>query len=145
MILDASTDVAHLIQLSVAPVFLLTGVGSILTVLINRLGRIVDRSRLLEKNLPISTDSERAAIHMELENLSTRATYINWSISLSVLCALLVCSLIAALFISAIVKVSMAEFVALLFIAAMFTLIGGLLCFLREIYIAIQNLRIGLH
>jgi len=146
MILDSPVStIAHLIQLSVAPVFLLTGVGSILTVLTNRLGRIVDRSRALEKNLPAAGDGEHAAIHMELENLSTRAVYINWAISLCVMSALLVCSLIATLFVSDIVKVSRPEFVALLFIAAMLSLIGALLCFMREIYIAIRNLRIGLH
>ena len=145
MLATTVSSIAHLIQLSVAPVFLLTGVGSILMVLTNRLGRIVDRSRQLEKDMPVATDGELTAIHMELGNLSVRASYINWAISLCVMCALLVCSLIAALFISDIIRASMAEFVALLFIASMLTLIGALLCFLREIYIAIQNLRIGLH
>ena len=44
-------DIGHIIQLSVAPVFLLTGVGTNLMVLTNRLGRITDRSRVLELSL----------------------------------------------------------------------------------------------
>jgi hypothetical protein len=42
--------VAHAIQLAVAPVFLLSGIGAILAVMTNRLGRIIDRARVLEKN-----------------------------------------------------------------------------------------------
>ena len=45
------TTIAHAIQLAVAPVFLLTGVASILSVLTNRLSRIIDRSRFLHRNL----------------------------------------------------------------------------------------------
>src|SRR6478752_4219454 len=75
------TSIAHLIQLSVAPVFLLTGVGSILSVLAARLGRIVDRSRVLEANMPNVSGTQQALAHLELSRLSRRAGLINWSIS----------------------------------------------------------------
>jgi hypothetical protein len=139
------SSIAHLIQLSVAPVFLLTGIGSLLSVLATRLGRIVDRSRVLEANMPNVGDTQQALAHLELSRLSKRAGLINWAISLCTICALLVCTLIALLFIGDFTSISMADFVALLFVIAMLTLIGGLLCFLREIYMAIRNLRIGLH
>jgi len=139
------STIAHLIQLSVAPVFLLTGVGSILGVLAARLGRIVDRSRVLETNMPNIAQEAQAVAHLELSRLSIRAGLINWAISLCTICALLICTLIALLFVGDFVTADMANFVALLFIVAMLTLIGGLLCFLREIYMAIKNLRIGLH
>jgi hypothetical protein len=139
------STIAHLIQLSVAPVFLLTGVGSILSVLAARLGRIVDRSRVLESNLPNSEPAAQTIMHLELSRLSIRAGLINWAISLCTISALLICTLIALLFVGDFIASDMANFVALLFITAMLTLIGGLLCFLREIYMAIKNLRIGLH
>jgi hypothetical protein len=139
------SPVAHLIQLAIAPVFLLTGVGSILSVLTNRMGRIVDRARLLEKNLADANAEEQERIHLELHRLSKRAHLINWAISLSTTCALLICTLIAALFVGDTLTIYMAKVVALLFITAMLSLIGALLCFLREIYFAFQNLRIGLH
>lgn len=139
------TSIAHLIQLSVAPVFLLTGVGSILSVLAARLGRIVDRSRVLESDMPNISGAQQALAHLELSRLSRRAGLINWAISLCTICALLVCTLIALLFVGDFISTSMADFVALLFVIAMLTLIGGLLCFLREIYMAIRNLRIGMH
>ena len=121
--------VAHVIQLSVAPVFLLTGVGAILGVLINRLGRVVDRFRVLEK-----ADVNSAAPEMEI--LSRRARMIHWAIGLCTSCALLVCIVIAALFVGSITGVELSTIVAALFIAAMLALVSALLCFLREITLA---------
>lgn len=136
---------AHLIQLAIAPVFLLTGVGSMLGVLTNRLARIVDRARLLEKQLPDAPAEQHERMHLELHRLSKRATLINRAISLCTICAVLVCTLIAVLFVGDLLTVHMVHVIPTLFIAAMFSLIGGLLCFLREIHFAMQNLRIGLH
>jgi MFS family permease len=142
--LSALTSIAHLIQLSVAPVFLLTGVGSLLSVLAGRIGRIVDRARKLEDDLPRTPTPKHKDIHQELRQLSRRARLIYWSISLCVICALLVCTLIALLFIGEFVHFSVSVVVAMLFIAAMLSLIFGLLAFLREVYLAIRTLRIEL-
>lgn len=138
------TSIAHLVQLSVAPVFLLTGVGSILSVLAGRVSRIVDRARKLESDLPNSPAPRHAEIHVELRRLSLRAHLTYWAISLCTVCALLVCTMIALLFIGDFMAMSMADIVALLFITAMLSLIGGLLCFLREVYLAIRYLRLDL-
>ena len=86
------SGVAHVIQLSVAPVFLLTGVGAILGVLVNRLGRVIDRFRALERH----AEPEDAA--PEMRRLSRRARMIHWAIGLCTSCALLVCIVIASLF-----------------------------------------------
>lgn len=134
--------ISHVIQLSVAPVFLLTGVGAILGVLTNRLARTVDRARLLEKQLA-DGEGHEADLHVALRNLSHRARLVNWAISLCVTCALLICAVIVALFVSAFWSVDTRGFVAVLFSGAMLALIGGLLCFLREVYSATANLRIG--
>jgi len=139
------TSISHLIQLSVAPVFLLTGVGAILGVLAGRVGRIVDRARNLEDNLPNMPTPRHAEIHVELRRLSTRALLTYWAISLCTVCALLVCTMIGLLFIGDFIATSMADIVALLFITAMLSLICGLLCFLREVYLAVRYLRLGLN
>lgn len=137
-------SISHLIQLSVAPVFLLTGVGSILGVLAGRVGRIVDRARKLENELPQTPTPKHAEIHVELRRLSRRAHLTYWAIALCTVCALLVCTMIALLFIGDFVTTSMAQIVALLFITAMLSLISGLLFFLREVYLAIRYLRLEL-
>lgn len=126
--------VAHVIQLAVAPVFLLTGVGAILSVLTNRLGRIVDRFRVLERSLPGAADE--VARSEEMAALAHREKVIYWSISLCVLCALLICVVVAALFVSSVLNVELSALIAALFILAMLALIAGLLSFLREIRIA---------
>lgn len=140
---DVST-VAHIIQLAVAPVFLLTGVGSILGVLTNRLARIVDRARRIEERLPTMPATERAPLRVELRRLARRARLIHWAITLCIGCALLVCAVVASLFIGDFVTLDMAEWVAALFVSAMTLLIAGLLCFLQEIYLAVVGLRIGM-
>ncbi|HEX2769950.1 MAG TPA: DUF2721 domain-containing protein [Geobacteraceae bacterium] len=136
--------VAHVIQMSVAPVFLLTGVGAILNVLTNRLGRIIDRARILEARLANVEDKEQEALHKGLANLSLRSQLIHWAISLCTICALLVCIVIAALFVGAFWAVDVSFFIGLLFIVAMLALIGGLLGFLWEISLATASVRIGM-
>ncbi|MGH8728058.1 MAG: DUF2721 domain-containing protein [Burkholderiales bacterium] len=133
--------VAYVIQLAVAPVFLLTGVGAILGVLTNRLARIVDRARSLEQQAANSNDP--ACINADLDTLSRRARLINWAISLCTVCAFLVAMVIVILFLEAFLQLDMPGVVALLFIAAMLALIAGMLAFLREIHLATGTLRIG--
>lgn len=141
---DVST-VAHIIQLAVAPVFLITGVGSILAVLVNRLARIVDRARRIEERLPNTPATERAPLRVELRRLAKRARLIHWAITLCITCALLVCAVVAALFIGDFITLDMAELIAALFVTAMSLLIVALLCFLREIYLAVVGLQIGMN
>lgn len=140
---DVST-VAHVIQLAVAPVFLLTGVGAVLGVLINRLARVVDRFRVLERLLPNAGTEEAEHGRREMCLLRRRARLIHWAISLCTICALFVCVVIATLFVGSILAVDLSGTIALLFIAAMLALIAGLLSFLREITLATGSIHVSL-
>jgi hypothetical protein len=131
----ALSSVAHIIQLAVAPVFLLTGIASLLGVTTNRLSRVVDRTRTLSAeglDDADGTDPRR----VELATLFRRAALVSRSITLFTITALLVCGVVALLFIGHFVGPSVSVVVALLFVTAMFTLIVGLLCFLREILLS---------
>ncbi len=139
------SDIAHVIQLAIAPVFLLTGVGALLAVLVNRLVRIIDRARMMESKLPAATPDELDQLHQNLRIMSRRAKLINFAISLAVLCALLVCLVIVALFSAAFIARPLDALIGGLFVASMFALIGALVAFLREIYISTAVLRIGPH
>lgn len=134
--LSGITDVAHVIQLAVAPVFLLTGIGAILSVLINRLGRVVDRYRALEKLPADLADAAQAAARAEMNRLSRRARMVHWAIGFCTSSALLVCIVIATLFIGSVTGVQTPVIIATLFILAMLALVAGLLFFLREIALA---------
>lgn len=137
------SDLAHIIELAVAPVFLLAGIGAFLNVMAARLARIVDRSRTLEARCgekPDETEIER--IRSELSVLDKRTAYAQRGIFLFSFAALMVCLVVAAFFIGAFINITLAAPVALLFIAAMFAMIGGLTLFLMEISIATRTLRV---
>lgn len=136
-------SVAHAIQLAVAPVFLLTGIGAMLSVMTNRLARVIDRARFLEQKLEIVQGSDGEDIRSHLKTLAYRARLIGRAINLCTTTALLVCTVIALLFIGAFLGVDPSIPVALLFIAAMAALVAGLLWFLREIFVATSSLHIG--
>lgn len=138
------TAVAHVIQLSVAPVFLLSGIGAMLAVMTNRLARVIDRARALEARQTANA-VETEDVHAQLATLSRRAKLVSRSITLCTMTALLVCAVIAILFLGAFLGFDASVPVALLFIAAMLAFFLGLLSFLREIFVATANLRIGPH
>jgi hypothetical protein len=137
------TDVARGIQLAVAPVFLLSGVGVTLTVLTNRLARIIDRARSLEAMVPTAVDSAAATLRTELRALSRRARLVNRAITLSTTCALLICLVIVTLFTGVALGRDFSLPIVVLFIAALSAFIGGLVAFLLEIRAATASLRFG--
>jgi len=136
-------DVAHSIQLAVAPVFLLSGVGVVLTVLTNRLARIIDRARLLERSLAEGTGNPEARTHAELRDLSRRAHLVQVAITLSTVCALLVSLVIVSLFAGVALGRDLSHFIVFLFIAGLCAFIGALITFLLEIRAATATLRFG--
>jgi hypothetical protein len=138
----ALQGIAKVIQMSLAPVFVLTMVATMLTVLTNRLGRIIDRARTLESDLD-QLESGVTAAHGTLATLHTRARLVDLAITLCVTAALLVCLLIVLLFAGAMLEVNTSREVAWAFILAMLGLSGALLAFLREVLIATKTLRIG--
>lgn len=135
-------DIGNIIQLAIAPVFLLTGVGGNLLVLTNRLARIIDRSRVLEDRIDAAADSRLQEYLAEIEILYRRAHLINGAITLSTSCALLICVVIAALFIGGALGLALTTFIAMLFVVAMLALIGSFIYLLREIFIATGTLTI---
>jgi hypothetical protein len=129
---------SHAIQQAVAPVFLLTGVGSILSVLSVRLARSIDRSRVINAMGP----EKQPSFKTEMDILRRRVRWIYWAISLCTSCALFICIVIAALFIGSELEMDPSRAISIFFIAAMLALISGLLCFLREIALATGNLKL---
>ncbi len=140
--ISSITSVSHVIQLAIAPVFLLSGVGAILAVLINRLGRIVDRYRSLENGKPKAEAQGVMVADIEMRILSRRARLIHWAISLCTVGALFICIVIAMLFVGSMLQVGVSQAIALMFVAAMLALIAGLLSFLREITLATGSIHV---
>ena len=139
------SDITHVIQLAVAPVFLLSAVGTIITALTNRLGRAVDRRRVVEDRLPNLADETAQVARDELDALARRIRAIYIATSLDVLCGLFVCLSISAAFLATLVSIDLGWVVAVLVVLAMFALTGALLMILREIFLAVTAPRHTAH
>ncbi|MGA9582094.1 MAG: DUF2721 domain-containing protein [Allosphingosinicella sp.] len=128
--------VANLIELAIAPVFLLAGIAGILNVLTQRLARIVDRGRSLERDFVSFDDSTRERASEELLVIIRRMRIVNKAITACTASALFVCLVIAILFVADLADIRFSRPIAVLFIVAMALLIIGLSLLLAEIRLA---------
>lgn len=133
------TDIGHVIQLAVAPVFLLTAVATLISSLNVRLGRIVDRRRTLDDSIPRCTPEARESARTELAILSRRIRLVYFAIFAAVLGALLVCCVVAGAFVGALTATDLSRLVAVLFVLAMLAIIVSLSMFLREVFLAVTS------
>ena len=122
--------VQQMVQLSLAPVFLLAAIGAVLNVMNVRLIWVVDRIAEIERHG--ASDKE----HAELPALQRRQKYAQAAINLSSVAALIICLVIALGFISAFIKPAIGTLVAICWVGAMVLVIGSLLFFMRETQIA---------
>jgi len=132
-------EIASVIQMAVAPAFLLTGVGAILAVMTARLTRIVDRFRVLHEGSKARSKYKQK----ELRLLILRGRWTHWAIALTTTSALLICMLIAMIFISTEIRFNLDQFISILFIMAMTALIFGLLSFLKEVGLSKSVMKIN--
>lgn len=138
----AVTTIAQAIQLSVAPVFLLAGIGAILNLLASRLSRVIDRSRQLEILYPESTGPEHDRHVWELRLLDRRMMLVNAAIFLIVSSAIAIALVVAVLFVAELAHLNIGNIVAIAFILAMLLFVCGLILFLIETRVAIHAFRI---
>jgi hypothetical protein len=139
-----TNNIAQIIQLSVAPVFLLAAVGTLLVVLTSRLARVVDRNRILDAEIqagqvPYGDETFHTS---ELRVLDQRMNWINRAITLATITNLFVCLVVVALFSGELIDYDLSRFIAALFIVAMGALILALIAFLVEISYARKMLRV---
>lgn len=140
--LPAISSIAQTIQLAIAPVFLLAGIGALLNVLAGRLARIVDRSRVLE-TLHAGSEGEEHQRHVdELRIVDRRMRLTNTAIALIVASAITVCTLVALLFITQLAGLPFRVAVTIAFVLGMMLLIAGLVLFLVEINLALKYLHV---
>ena len=143
----ASVDIAHLIQVALTPIFLISAIGVTLNVLTSRLARIVDRARAVEDVLREpgrQQQYEGRDLHAVLRVLARRSRYINAAITLITLSALFISFVVVMLFVNAFLRWDLSAFIACLFIASMLSLCAALLAFLIEVRIATNTLQIGI-
>lgn len=134
-------EITAVIQLAVAPVFMLTAVGTIISALSIRLGRAVDRRRDLEVALPRMPAEERPSAHQELEVIARRIRFVYFSIVSAVISGLFVSLLIAGAFLASFLRTDISYTIGAMFALAVLALTVSLLLFLREIFLAVSTPR----
>jgi CBS domain containing-hemolysin-like protein len=138
-------DIAHVIQVALTPIFLISAIGVTLNVLTSRLARIVDRARGMEDRLlhPDHVHDGRD-LHAQLKIMARRSRWINAAIILITLSALFIALVVVMLFVNAFLRFELSALIAGMFIMSMLTLAAALLAFLIEVRIATTTLRIGI-
>ena len=134
-------EIAAVIQLAVAPVFLLTAVGTIIGALNIRLGRAVDRRNELERLLTGMPPDEKPSAHLELEAIARRMRFVYYAILAAGVSGLFVCLLIFGAFASTFLRSDISLTIAALFALAVVALTASLLLFLREVFLAVSTPR----
>ncbi len=135
------TEIARVVQLVITPAFLLAGIGTFLNVMTQRLSRVIDRAiEFSRDNAPLDLPPEQQSLDL-LDLLAVRAKLINHAITLCTSAAVMICLLIALMFLDALLDVDMSWAVGGIFVLAMLTMLSGLVLFLREVLLATASLR----
>jgi hypothetical protein len=144
MPLTSLEKIIPMLQVAIGPVILISGIGLLLLTMTNRLGRAIDRARLLKGELSRRTDEEHAQVLAQVAILYRRARMIRLSITLAALSALLASALIITLFVTALLQWEAGLVASLIFIACMTALFASLLAFIRDINLSLHALRLEL-
>jgi hypothetical protein len=144
MPVPSMAEMIPVLQTAIGPVILISGIGLLLLSMTNRLGRAIDRARILSAELPRADEAGRARLERQLEILWARARMIRLSISLAAISALCAALLVIVLFVSALLSAGSAWLVVALFVACMGCLIAALVVFLHDINQSLAALKLEL-
>jgi hypothetical protein len=136
------TDLVPILQMAVGPVILISGVGLLLLSMTNRLGRVIDRSRLLAESLRKAAPGEGARFVSQLTVLSRRARLVRLAIILATLSMLLAAVLVIVVFLAAIFRLEIAGIVILVFAGCLVSLISSLIVFILDIDLSLAALKL---
>jgi multidrug efflux pump subunit AcrB len=129
---------------AIGPVILISGVGLLLLTMTNRLGRAIDRARLLKAELSKRTEAEREHLQAQVAIIYRRAKMIRLSITLAAMSALLAAALVVTLFLTALLRWENGWLASIIFIGCMVSLIASLVAFIRDINLSLHALKLEL-
>ena len=136
------TDLVPILQIAIGPVILISGVGLLLLSMTNRLGRVIDRSRLLAESFRKAGPGDQSRLSSQLKILSRRARLVRLAIILATLSMLLAAVLVIALFLAALFRLEIGGVVIVLFVGCMGSLIGSLVVFILDINLSLSALKL---
>ncbi|HRE81725.1 MAG TPA: DUF2721 domain-containing protein [Opitutaceae bacterium] len=126
-----------LIQLAVTPVILITGLGSLLLTMTNRLARIVDRTRILAGQMRTTAGEEREHVALQLRIMYRRAKVVRMAVTLAASSMFISGLLVVVIFTSALIQRDWASLIVALFILSILFLLGALAFFIRDIFMSL--------
>lgn len=142
LILPQVSQVAQTIQLAVAPVFMLAGVGAFLNVCAGRLARVIDRARAVEKWVLSTRGAEHDRMVAEIRVLDKRMSVVNGAIFLSVASGCSICLVVMLLFSAELFNAHVGSAIAVIFIIAMLLQTAAFATFIQEIRLASRTIHI---
>lgn len=126
-----------LIQLAVTPVILITGLGSLLLTMTNRLGRVVDRTRILAGQVRTADSAERSHLEYQLRTMFRRAKLVRLAVTLAATSMFLSGLLVVVIFLSALLGKELSGIIVGLFVTGIVFLLGALAVFIRDIFLSL--------
>jgi len=135
------SELIPILQVSIGPVILISGIGLLLLTLTNRLGRIVDRSRILFLEMQKEESPDRQHIPPQIQILLRRGKLVRQSILYAAVSVLFATILVIVIFITALLKLENAWLIAGLFICCMLSLMFSLIYFIKDINLSLDALK----
>ena len=136
-------NAVEIIQLALAPIFLIVGIGTLVNVATGRVSRIIDRARWFEQLA--RTQPSRIDHHAkrEIRSLKKRLRLANWTINFLIASALTICFEVSLLMINGLISASLDTTILVMFMISMLFLTGGLIAFFFEVSVATATLKIN--
>lgn len=132
----------EIIQLSLAPIFLIVGIGTLVNVATGRVARIIDRARWLENLAAEDPKRINQKVRREIHSLDKRMRLANWSINFLIGAAVVTCINVMLLLVNGLVDISLDVTILITFMVCMTLLTGGLIAFFLEVSLATATLKI---
>jgi hypothetical protein len=137
-------DLIPVLQVAVGPVILISGVGLLLLSMTNRFSRIIDRSRIIARELRQGDAGERERARSQVDILWRRARLVRRAIALATTSVLLAAMLVIVLFGAAVAHIDVAPLIVVLFASCLLTLVGSLLAYMQEVNESLSALKLDL-
>lgn len=139
-----SADLLSMIQLAITPVILITGLGSLLLTMTNRLGRIVDRTRILAGQARGAREdkTEQGHIEAQLRIMYRRAGFVRRAVTMATCSMVCSCLLVVAIFANGAIGASLIWLIVSLFMLSLCCLLAALAFFLRDIQLSLSALQL---
>jgi hypothetical protein len=142
--MDASnaSSLIPLIQMSTTPVILISGMGLLLLTMTNRMGRIIDRTRIYANQLRTVPVAERGSLQTQLDLTWRRAKIVRFALTATTASMLMAAALVIVIFVGALFQRELGVLMLVLFGASLLLLVAALLAFLRDIFVSLAALKL---